>query len=140
MPLKSDPPSELGAKAHQLATEAPIDGLAPSQCHWLYECHESLARALHAAQSPATSPIAQEPTIVVDALPESTRQYLWRGIRAHHPALAAWLRGAPFRAMRETFNAQLHLYARDMIQVIGAAGEWPGEPPLGRSIGHEANV
>ncbi|MGH8240387.1 MAG: hypothetical protein ACREXP_25680 [Steroidobacteraceae bacterium] len=77
---------------------------------------------------------------MVDALPEGTRQYLWHGIRAHHPALAAWLGDAPVRAMRKTFNAQLHLYARDVIHVIGAADE--GLPAMRPrvTIGDEANV
>lgn len=140
MTFQAHPLPDMEAKACELASSAPIEGLSPIRCRWLYLAHEVLARALHAAQSAASSLIASEPTILVDALPERTRQYLWRGIRAHHPALAAWLREASVRAMRKTFNAQLHLYAHDVIHVIGAADRDLPATQLRVAIGDEANV
>lgn len=100
---------------------APIVGLPPAIAAWLQAEHEQLANALTRAHTSVDASMDDEPMLAIEELPEVTRKFLWRGMRRHHPGLAALVRDPNVLAMRATFGARLHLRVSDLAQVICAS-------------------
>lgn len=88
---------------------------------WLQADHEQLLRALTRAHSALDLATDGEAMLAIEELPEATRQFLWRGMRRHRPALAQLVRDPNVLEMRATFGARLHLRVSDLVQVICAA-------------------
>lgn len=97
---------------------AQLNGLPEDVAAWLHARHEQLSCELARAQSASDLSVEDEPTIAVEALPQATRQFLWRGIQQHHPALAELVRDPLIAEARAVFGAQLRLYVADLLTVI----------------------
>jgi hypothetical protein len=97
---------------------------------WLHETHGQLALELGRAQSGRTEVTDDEPTVPIDALPDSTRQFLWHAMRRHQPALAALLRDPAVAEIRTTFGAELRLCLDDLLALIVAAARANDDPSI----------
>lgn len=93
---------------------------------WLQANHEQLLGALTRAHSALELAMHGEAMLAIEELPEATRQFLWRGMRRHRPALAQLVRDPNVLEMRATFDARLHLRVSDLVQVICAAAPTAG--------------
>lgn len=116
MTTQTSLPLTSGAVTANAAT-VPDFGLPAEIASWLHATHEHLAREMartHCAQMTNED----EATIAVEELPETTRQFLWQGIRQHHPALAGLLRDPIIAEARAVFSAHLRLYVADLRSVI----------------------
>lgn len=115
------------------ATAIPDIGLPAEIAAWLTANHQHLASEIARTQRAAERTNEDEATIAVEELPEATRQFLWQGIRQHHPALADLLRDPVIAEARAVFSAQLRLYVADLRSVILCALRAQQEVPQDRS-------
>ena len=113
------------AVTHAPNAVAPIVGLPSAVAAWLQAEHEQLANALARAHTSVDASTDDEAMLAIEELPEVTRKFLWRGMRRHHPGLAALVRDPNVLEMRATFGARLHLRVSDLVQVICASAPAP---------------
>lgn len=100
------------------AVAVPLKGLPTEVSEWIFRAQEPLAREIARVQSAPELALDDEPTLAVERLPEATRQFLWRGLQRHHPALAELVRDPIIAETRATFGASLHLRVADLLTVI----------------------
>jgi len=118
----------LNLEAGAASAAAPLIAKLPAHvAEWLHESHEQLARALADAQGDAVWEPCVGATIAIEMLPLRTREFLWRGIQGHLPALADLLRAPLISEARVLFGAQLRLSVDDLLTVIKCCAPAPRE-------------